>query len=151
MSTPFTCKPAPHTAIGSPFSRGYRPLVILAMMLTLFITTPVFSASYQQGVDAYEKGDYVTALEQWSPLAEQGDVSAQYNLGVRYANGQGVPQDDKTAVKWYRLAAEQGDARAQSRGKYRGGIGVGGAAPCDLSRSTTILLSEKKWSPSLPR
>ena len=38
---------------------------------------------------------------------------AQYNLGVMYENGQGVPQDYKTAVKWYRLAAEQGDAGAQ--------------------------------------
>ena len=30
-----------------------------------------------------------------------------------YYNGEGVPQDDKEAVKWYRLAAEQGDASAQ--------------------------------------
>jgi len=30
-----------------------------------------------------------------------------------YANGQGVPENDKTAVKWYRLAAEQGTAVAQ--------------------------------------
>ena len=38
---------------------------------------------------------------------------AQYNLGVMYDNGDGVPQDYKEAVKWYRLAAEQGDASAQ--------------------------------------
>lgn len=30
-----------------------------------------------------------------------------------YDEGKGVPEDDKTAVKWYRLAAEQGYARAQ--------------------------------------
>ena len=30
-----------------------------------------------------------------------------------YANGKGVPEDDKQAVKWYRLAAEQGVANAQ--------------------------------------
>ena len=30
-----------------------------------------------------------------------------------YRNGQGVPEDDKTAVKWYKLAAEQGIASAQ--------------------------------------
>ena len=45
--------------------------------------------------------------------AEQGDAKAQYNLGVMYANGKGVPEDDKQAVKWYRLAAEQGVANAQ--------------------------------------
>ena len=32
---------------------------------------------------------------------------------MRYEEGQGVPQDDKTALKWYRLAAEQGHVAAQ--------------------------------------
>ena len=45
--------------------------------------------------------------------AEQGDATAQYNLGVMYANGRGVPKDDTEAVRWYRLAAEQGQADAQ--------------------------------------
>ena len=45
--------------------------------------------------------------------AEQGDAAAQYNLGLMYANGEGVPKDDAEAVKWYRLAAEQGQANAQ--------------------------------------
>ena len=45
--------------------------------------------------------------------AEQGDASAQFNLGVRYVTGEGVAQDDAEAVRWYRLAAEQGDASAQ--------------------------------------
>ena len=38
---------------------------------------------------------------------------AQYNLGVMYANGQGVAKDESTAAEWYRKAAEQGDAEAQ--------------------------------------
>ena len=46
-------------------------------------------------------------------LAEQGDVSSQYNLGQMYAYGEGIPEDDTEAVKWFRLAAEQGYARAQ--------------------------------------
>ena len=62
---------------------------------------------------SYENGDYATALREWEPLAEQGNVSAQYNLGQMYRRGQGVPQNYKTAVKWYRLAAEQGYASAQ--------------------------------------
>ena len=45
--------------------------------------------------------------------AEQGDVFAQFSLGLMYHKGKGVPQDDKTALKWYRLAAEQGFAGAQ--------------------------------------
>ena len=62
---------------------------------------------------AYEKGDYATALRLLRPFAEQGDAGAQYNLGLMYDKGQGVPQDYATAVSWYRKAAEQGDAEAQ--------------------------------------
>jgi TPR repeat protein len=47
-------------------------------------------------------------------LAEQGDADAQFNLGLMYANGDGVPQNDAESAKWFRLAAEQGDAPAQS-------------------------------------
>ena len=46
--------------------------------------------------------------------ADQGFASAQFNLGVMYANGQGVPQDYAAAVSWYRKAAEQGHASAQN-------------------------------------
>ena len=45
--------------------------------------------------------------------AEQGDAEAQYNLGLIYRTGEGVPQDDAEAVHWYRLAADQGDSCAQ--------------------------------------
>ena len=50
----------------------------------------------------------------WCTLAaKQGNAGAQSNLGEMYRKGQGVPQNDKTAVKWYRLAAKQGIADAQ--------------------------------------
>ena len=45
--------------------------------------------------------------------AEQGNVTAQLTLGLRYAKGEGVPQDYEEAVEWYRKAAEQGVADAQ--------------------------------------
>ena len=57
--------------------------------------------------------------------AEQGDATAQFNLAVMYAKGEGVPQDDPEAVRWYRLAAEQGQADAQyGLGVYATGRGV---------------------------
>ena len=71
------------------------------------------SADFDKGLTAYQSGDYATALREWKPLAEQGDAVAQNNLGVMYENGQGVSENDKTAVKWYRLAAEQEFANAQ--------------------------------------
>ena len=45
--------------------------------------------------------------------AEQGDSGAQYNLGNMYRKGEGVLQDYKEAVKWYKKSAEQGHAKAQ--------------------------------------
>ena len=46
-------------------------------------------------------------------MAETGDKASQYNLGILYANGKGVLQDYKEAVKWYRMSAEQGHDDAQ--------------------------------------
>ena len=47
--------------------------------------------------------------------AELGDAPAQNDLGVMYADGRGVPQDDAEAVRWYRLAAAQRNARTGIR------------------------------------
>ena len=68
---------------------------------------------FQDATDAYNRQDYETAYKLILPLAEQGDASAQFNLGLRYDKGQGVPQDYKEAVKWYRISAEQGYAVAK--------------------------------------
>ena len=92
-----------------------RLLILPVLLLTLLVGTPAFSADFQKGVTAYKSGDYATALREFTPLAEQGYASAQFNLGLMYDKGQGVPQDYKTAVKWYRLAAEQGYADAQTK------------------------------------
>jgi TPR repeat protein len=67
----------------------------------------------QDGMRAYKKGDYKTALEKWKPLAVQGDAQAQFNLGLMCLYGQGVNKDYTEAVKWYVKAAEQGFVKAQ--------------------------------------
>ena len=53
------------------------------------------------------------SADYWRARAEEGEAIAQYNLGVMYADGRGVPQDDAEAVRWWRLAAERGLAVAQ--------------------------------------
>ena len=45
--------------------------------------------------------------------AADGNAQAQFNLGLRYTTGRGVPRSDREAVGWYRKAAEQGYAQAQ--------------------------------------
>ena len=65
------------------------------------------------GRQAYERGDYAAAAKEFLPLAERGNVIAQFNLGVMYHDGRGVPLDYQESVRWSRLAAEQGLADAQ--------------------------------------
>jgi len=59
---------------------------ILSVFLFLLASTLLY-ASYQDGLDAGLKGDYETALKIWQPLAEQGDIDAQYSLGWMYEDG----------------------------------------------------------------
>ncbi len=89
-------------------------IVSAAVISVVMLATSAFAQDLNKGWDAYEAGDYATALQEFRPLAEQGNAYAQYNLGIMYEIGQGVPQDYAEAVKWYRLAAEQGDAYAQT-------------------------------------
>jgi TPR repeat protein len=91
------------------------------------LSLPVMAQDFQKGVEAYNTGDFATAFKEFSSLAaEQGSVSAQFNLGIIYDIGRGVPQDYKEAVKWYRLAAEQGNETAQNNlgVMYEAGNGV---------------------------
>ena len=87
--------------------------VAFSILMMCLLTAASVWADYQAGVDAYERGDYKTALQELHPLAEGGNPKAQFHLGRMYARGNGVPQDDEGAVKWFRKAAEQGDADAQ--------------------------------------
>ena len=98
--------------------------ILLAFLMTL--SAPVAAQDFDKGFAAAQTGDWATALQEWTPLAEAGDTEAQYNLGVMYDNGRGVLQDYKEAVKWYTLAAKQGLAEAQyNLGRcYSNGEGV---------------------------
>ena len=73
--------------------------------LLTFIFNTGFNISYSQTTDDYIK---------YKKAADQGDAEAQFNLGVMYSLGEGVPKDYKQAVYWYRKAADQGHADAQS-------------------------------------
>ncbi len=86
---------------------------VTAFVVLLVILAAPAWAGLDEGVAAYMRGDYATAVREWRPLAEQGDAAAQYYLGNLYRTGQGVPQDYAEAERWYRRAVEQGYASAQ--------------------------------------
>ena len=72
-----------------------------------------FDDAFIEAVRALDRKDYETAYKLFLPLAEQGHVDGQNNLGLLHLLGLGVPRDSKEAVKWIRLSAEQGDDFAQ--------------------------------------
>jgi TPR repeat protein len=66
------------------------------------------------------------SLEEVKAQAGAGNVNSEFELGLRYANGEGVAKDEVEAVKWYRKAAEQNFALAQAilGNRYANGQGV---------------------------
>ena len=86
---------------------GFFALAIMALAV------PAHAGPFEDGLAAYNRGDYATALQVWRPLAEQGDARAQFNLSFMYEDGRGVSQNYAEAVKWYRRAALQGWALAE--------------------------------------
>ena len=99
--------------------------IILATLLSLLIPMKSWGADLNTGVDAYMSGDYATALNELKPLAKKGNAAAQTNLGIMYKEGKGVPQSNKTSVKWFTAAAEQGHAKAQYNLGYMYEFGQG--------------------------
>lgn len=65
------------------------------------------------GVDAWARGEYKKAVEQWRGPAGTGDADAQFNLGQAYKLGRGVNTDLAAAEDWYRKAALQGHPQAE--------------------------------------
>jgi TPR repeat protein len=94
---------------------GYR---CFSLLLTGLFLAPGPSA-------AADNKKYTQTVALLLEEASRGDMTAQYNLGVLYANGRDVTQSYREAAKWYRLAAEKGDARAQSRLGFMYEIGQG--------------------------
>ncbi len=90
------------------------------------------------GFEAYEKGDYVTALKEFMPLAESGQASAEAAVGQMYFEGKGVKPDMKEAARWLEPAASKGIARAQFLlGKlYLSGEGVAAVDPVKAASLT---------------
>jgi len=80
----------------------------LLFILSVTLATPVSAGPYEDGIAAYIAGDHETALENWRPLADQGDASAQFNLGAKYSIGKGVLADNIGAHMWFNIAGANG-------------------------------------------
>lgn len=103
----------------------HRFIIALSCFL-MTLAAPISAQDFDNGLAAYKKGDYVTALKEFKHLADAGNIVAQFSIGYLYEKGKAVPQDYKEAAKWYTLAAEQGHAKAQFNlgFMYAKGLGV---------------------------
>ena len=90
-------------------------LLKLLLVLLVCAAGPAVAGPSEDGLAAYRRGDYATALRLWRPLADEGHARARVGLGLMYEYGSGVPKDFAAAVAWYRKAADQGDAEGQNR------------------------------------
>ena len=72
---------------------------IAAVLLVLSFVEPITAGPLEDADAALKRRDYASALRLIRPLAEQGDANAQYNFGVFYDNGLGVPQDKVRAYR----------------------------------------------------
>ena len=90
-----------------------RTLGVFAVAALLSLLAVPGWGQSDAGYDAYKRGDYAAAHRIWKSLADGGDASAQYNLGLLYHHGLGVESKISEAAKWYGRAAENGNADAQ--------------------------------------
>jgi len=87
-------------------------LVLIYNLTNYFMNNDYF---YEKGIELkdamgfYRSGDFKKAIEILKPLAEQGSDAAQYNLGLMYHKGQGIPQDYALAHMWFNLSGSSGD------------------------------------------
>jgi TPR repeat protein len=69
---------------------------------------------WEDGMAAYNRGDYVPAIQVFRAMAAQGNAKAQSLLGVMYRRGQGVAPNSARAFVWFSRAAARGDAEART-------------------------------------
>lgn len=104
LHTPLRCRDCHHRFwVFNPF----KPLLLLAVVGALVGLT-AWLALDQNALPVAQVSDKLPHAR-----AAQGDAEAQLQLGIRYAEGDGVIQNDKEAAKWFEMAAKQGLAEAE--------------------------------------
>ncbi len=88
----------------------------LFAVLVIFIAAKpnMALADFEDGVAAFQRGDYAAAVAEWEPLAAQNNASALFNLAQMYRRGLGVEAEPALAERYYRQAALLGHVAAQA-------------------------------------
>jgi len=105
LDTPLRCRECRHRFwVFNPL----KPVLLLAAVAALVAVTAWLALDQSTGMATAREAESLPHSR-----AAKGDAEAQLQLGLRYAEGDGVVQNDKEAAKWFALAAKQGLAEAQ--------------------------------------
>ena len=89
--------------------------VIAGAIVTLILSgAAAVAGPWEDGMVAYNRGDYLPAIKLIRPLARAGNAKAQNVMGVMYGKGEGVARSSAKAFMWFSLAAKRGDAQAKA-------------------------------------
>jgi len=93
-----------------------RRMMVGGLMLAAQIlgSAVAVAGPWEDGMAAYNRGDYVPAIRVFRAMAAQGNAKAQSALGVMYRRGQGVSRSPVRAFLWFSRAAAGGDAKAKA-------------------------------------
>jgi len=86
----------------------------MVLAAQLMGTVAAVAGPWEDGMAAYNRGDYVPASRVFRALAEQGNAKAQNVLGVMFRKGEGVAKNPARAHMWFSFAAKRGEAGARA-------------------------------------
>ncbi len=118
--------------------------ILAGVVLSLMLTGAAAAGPLEDGLAAHERGDYATALRLFRPLGEQGNASAQFNLGVMYALGQGVPRDNIQAYMWFDLSARYSEGVERDHMGHNRDVIASYLTPAQLAEAQKLA---REWKP----
>ena len=121
----------------------YRITLVFVLLVTPSIG--IRANVLDDGIQAYDRQDYLGAYKQLLPLAEQGNGEAQYYVGGMLVDGIGIPSDTSRGVYWLEQAVNnQYYMAAQMLGSmYLSGLGV----PMDPQKGAKYIMLYEKQAP----
>ena len=87
-------------------------LKCLALVSLLLLSHTAMASSYEEAFSAYQNQQFGAAESIWNQLATEGDVNAQYALGVMHLRREASDSSPVAAFSWFEKAADQGHSTA---------------------------------------
>jgi hypothetical protein len=84
---------------GARIDRGKLIASLLTCLMLTVSRGTIRAGEFEDGVAAYQRRDFATALGFFQPLADQGNADARTNLGVMYEKGQGIARASKSGCR----------------------------------------------------